>query len=43
MRPAIGRGVADRLIIFAGSRHIGDRRVIVGRKAELLVGRSGHA
>ena len=42
MRPAIGRGVADRLIIFARARHIGDWRVVVGREAELLVRRCGH-
>jgi hypothetical protein len=34
VRPAIGRGVTDRLIIFAGSRHILDRRVVVGREAK---------
>ncbi len=42
MRPAIGRGVADRLIIFAGPRHIGDRRVVVGREAEMVAGRFRH-
>ncbi len=42
MRPAIGGGVSDRLIIFARARHIGDRRVVVGREAGLLLGRCGH-
>jgi hypothetical protein len=42
MRPAIGRGVADRLIIFAGPRHIGDRRIVVGREARKVVDWSGH-
>ena len=42
MRPAIGRGVADRLIILAGARHIGDRRVVVGREAKLILKGHGH-
>ena len=42
MGPAIGRGIADRLIIFAGPRHIGDRRIVVGREAREVVGRFGH-
>jgi hypothetical protein len=42
MRPAIGRGVADRLIIFAGARHVGDRRVVVGRETKRVARRCGH-
>ena len=42
MRPAIWRGVADRLIIFAGPRHVGDRRIVVGRETELAVMRCRH-
>ena len=42
MRPAIGRGVADRGVIIAGPLHIGDRGIVVGRKAELVVEGAGH-
>ena len=42
MRPAIGRGVADRLIIFAGPRHVRDRRIVVGRETELSFRRCCH-
>ena len=34
MRPAIGRGVADRRVVLAGALHVGDRRVVVRREAE---------
>jgi hypothetical protein len=37
MRPAIGRGVADRGVVVAGPLHIGDRGIMVGRKAQLIV------
>src|SRR6185436_5924247 len=37
-----GRGVADRRIIIAGPLHIGDRGIVVGRKAELVVKGGGH-
>src|SRR5205085_11098306 len=42
MRPAIGRRVADRGIVVAGPLHIGDRGIIVGRKAGLVVERAWH-
>ena len=42
MRPAIGRGVADRGVVVAGPLHVGDRGIVVGRKAELVVERAGH-
>ena len=37
MRPAIRRAIAERLIIIADPRHIRDRRVVLGRKAEPLL------
>ena len=42
MRPAIGRGVADRLIIFAGPRHVRDRCIVVGRETRLAFRRCCH-
>ena len=42
VRPAIGRGVADRGIVVAGPLHIGDGGIIVGRKAGLVVERAWH-
>src|SRR5450432_1042669 len=44
MRPAIGRAVADRGVVVASPLHIGDRGVVVRRKAELLIKRvwTGH-
>src|SRR5579863_5540123 len=42
MRPAIGRGVADGGVIFPRARHIGDRRILVGREAGTVVRRAIH-
>ena len=42
VRPAIGRRVADRGVIIAGPLHVGDRGIVVGRKAELVVEGAGH-
>src|SRR5439155_25586324 len=37
MRPAIGRAIAERLVILADALPIGDRRIVLGREAETLI------
>jgi hypothetical protein len=42
MRPAVGRLVADRLIIIARPRHVGDRRIVIRSEAERSIRSCGH-
>jgi hypothetical protein len=42
MGPAIGRGVADRGVVVAGPLHVGDRGIVVRRKAKLIIERARH-
>src|SRR5450631_4859471 len=42
MRPAIRRGVTDRGVVVAGPLHIGNRRIVIGRKPKLVIERAWH-
>src|ERR1700730_4866545 len=42
VRPAIRRRVADRGVVVAGPLHVGDRRIVIRRKAKLVIERAWH-